>query len=672
MPERKTRKGKFWATLAGGAVVAAVGIGLIYFPSLGGGLARLSYDLPFVFRSQIPDELVMVYIDSKVKANLRAPIDQPLDLRYHTQLLEKLKQDGARLVLYDVLFDEPNQEPEVNKQFAEALRDHGSVVLVADYVKQVQGNVFMESPVPPTEVLATNAAGWGLARIALDRGDAAVRLLDPGAEAYPSASWVAARLLKAPAAEDERERFHPRWLNYYGPPSSFRWVNLDQALMENGLPRGFFRNKLVVVGTRPTVGVAEAQQDSFATPYSRLGKQDSFWWRSSGAEIHAVSLLNLLHGDWLEQLSTHLQLGLVLLWGLVAGAGLMLVRPWHAAWLAGTAVLLLFAAVVYLQFYRNIWWPWLVPAAAQTPVALVWSVGWQYALELRRRKRLRRAFAGYLSPHLADRIAEGEFDLSLGGKVVEATVMFTDLDGFTALSENLNPDEVSRILTTYFNQTTRGILEQEGTIIKYMGDAVMAVWGAPLPDPKQAERAVIAAWGMIQTGREEIAGRSLRTRIGINSGPVLAGNLGSDFRFDYAAIGDTTNTASRLESLNKQLATDILIAEATRQQLSRRIRTRALGRFRMAGKIQPVAIHEVLGVDPQPAEDLPWLSLFDEALRNFTGRKLDEAEKLLARVIELRGGQDGPSDFYLKQIIAARRNPPTGESWDGVAVISSK
>ncbi len=274
---------------------------------------------------------------------------------------------------------------------------------------------------------------------------------------------------------------------------------------------------------------------------------------------------------------------------------------------------------------------------------------------------------------MADRIADSEFDLSLGGKEVETTIMFTDLEDFTSMTETLPPEEVSRILTTYFTETTRAILEEDGTIIKYMGDAVLAVWGAPMPEPQHAERAVRAAWGMIQAGRKEIAGRSLRTRIGINTGKALAGNLGSDFRFDYAVIGDTTNTASRLEGLNKYFATDLLIGEATRKQLSGRIWTRALGRFLLAGKSQPVSVYEVLGVDSAPVEEPAWVTSFDAALRDFTQRRLDESEKHFRQVIKLRGGQDGPSEFYLKQITSSRAIAPSPErSWDGIIVILSK
>jgi adenylate cyclase len=309
--------------------------------------------------------------------------------------------------------------------------------------------------------------------------------------------------------------------------------------------------------------------------------------------------------------------------------------------------------------------------AVQAPIAVGWSVGWQYALESRRRKKLRQAFAGYLSPHLADRIANEDFDLSLGGKVVEATVMFTDLEGFTTWSEGLNPTEVSTILTTYFNQTTRGILKQEGTIIKYMGDAVMAVWGTPLPESKHAQRAVLAGWEMIQAGRTEIAGRILRTRVGINSGKVLAGNLGSDFRFDYAAIGDTTNLASRLEGLNKYLKTELLVSEATRQQLDSSIQTRALGQFLLAGKQKPVTVHEVFGVGALPEGPPEWVALFTQAMARFVAKELDAAEKLFEQVIAIRREHDGPSEFYLGQIAEARQTP-THTPWTGVISLSSK
>jgi adenylate cyclase len=249
--------------------------------------------------------------------------------------------------------------------------------------------------------------------------------------------------------------------------------------------------------------------------------------------------------------------------------------------------------------------------------------------------------------------------------------MFTDLEGFTKMSETLPPAEVSKILTTYFNQTTRVILEQEGTIIKYIGDAVMAVWGAPLADPKHAERAVLAAWGMSEAGKKEVAGRRLRTRLGVNTGIVLAGNLGSDFRFDYTLIGDTTNFAARLEGLNKYLGTDILISESTKAQLSDAIKLRFLGRFLVVGKKKSVGIYEVVGLAKDFPQEPGWLTTFNRALEHFTSRELNEAESLMREVIEMSGGKDGPAEFYLIEIAKARELPATAP-WDGTVKFDSK
>ncbi len=661
--ERRTA----WLGWLGGAALAVL-VGQLLLQSFGDGLARWSYDVPFPWMGEkVPDELVIVYLDTEIKAKLGEPTDQPLDRRYYIQLLDRLTADGARLVLFDILFDSPHPDAAVDVRFAEAMRRNGRVVLVGYVVHQFQENSVMTSSMPPTPVLAAAAAGWGLAEISPDPADQCVRILDTGSESVPSASWAAASILNAAITKQPETRREKRWLNYYCAPTLLKSVNLDQALNQDGLPDGYFRDRIVIVGARPRGGgIAGAEREEFKTPFTRYDT-------ASGPAIHALSLLNLQRGDWLTRLSFAQESALVLIWGILIGVALLRLRPLPAVLAAGVAFCAFALAAFWIQARYQVWFSWLVPAGAQTSVALVWSVGFQYLVESRRRRKLRRAFASYLSPYMADRIADSDFDLSLGGKEVEATIMFTDLEGFTSMTETLPPAEVSRILTSYFNETTRAILEQDGTIIKYMGDAVMAIWGAPVPEPRQAERAVLAAWGMIQAGRKEIAGRALRTRIGINSGKVLAGNLGSDFRFDYAAIGDTTNTASRLETLNKYFATDLLIAEATRKQLSGRIRTRALGRFLLAGKSQPVSVHEVLGVDPPPAEELPWVTSFAAALRHFTERKLDEAEQLFRQVIKLRGGQDGPSEFYLEQIIASRASaPPPDRPWDGIVAIASK
>ena len=655
----------YWGYLAGTALTILTGQLLLLW--IGAGLARRSYDLPFLLQRNAPEELVMVYLDSKVKANLGEPTGQPLSRRFYTRLVDKLKRDGARLICFDIIFDEPAEDAQIDADFAEAIRRHGRVVLVGDQVTQLQGNVSLKAPLPPTDVLAAAAAGWGVAQLDRPDPDYAIRRIDPGTEDYPAVSWVAASLLGAAVTKDPQNRFVERWLNYPCPPWMFRAVNLDHALDPDGLNPGFFQDKIVVVGARPAIGLPGAAREEWSNPYSLFGERFS-----SGAELHALSLLNLLRGDWLHRLGRAWEIGFVIFWGLIISFALVSLRPWNAAWVALVSGLLLAGTAAYVQLRHQLWWPWLIPAAAQTSVALFWSLGYQYGVEAWKRRQLRRAFGAYLSPYMADRIAESDFDLSLGGQEVEATVMFTDLEGFTQMSESLPPQEVSQILTTYFNRTTRAILEQDGTIIKYIGDAVMAVWGAPLSDPKHAERAVRAACGMIAAGRQEIAGRHLRTRIGVHTGLVLAGNLGSDSRFDYTLIGNTTNFASRLEGLNKYLGTDILISDATRQPAGHGFKVRPLGRFLVVGTSKAIGIHEVLGTVAQFADDLPWLAAFGRGLECFARRDFDQAESLMKEVLALRGGQDGPASFYLGLIARLRIEPPLEANWCGEVRLTEK
>jgi adenylate cyclase len=661
---RRHRKGIWLGWGLGAALAVLVGEALLL--PLGDGLARLSYDLPFLFsRTRVPDDLAMVYLDPRIKQNLGQPTDQPLDRRFYVRLLQRLKREGARLVFFDILFDNPSPAEVVDAQFAEAIRTHGRVVLVGYKIKEFQGNNVMTVPVPPITVLKEAAKGWGFAEISQDPADNSVRLLERGTEEFPAGGWVAASLLDPGTITDPEHR--QRWLNYVCRPTDLKAVNLDHALSD-GLPSEYFRDKIVVVGNRPgTGGIAGAERDEFATPYSRFHGP-----LSSGASIHAFTMLNLLHRNWLTRLDLWQEAVLVLCWGCLITAILLRFHPWLAL-IAGFGCFVVFGlGALFVHTNYHVWFGWMVPAAAQTAIAVIWSVGYQYVTEFRKRQRYRRAFAIHLSPYMADRIAESEYDLSLGGREVDATIMFTDLEGFTQMTEALPPTEVSKLLIAYFTETTQAILDQQGTIIKYIGDSVMAVWGAPMADPMPAERAVVAALGMRKSGEKEFEGRRLRTRIGINSGKVLAGNLGSEFRADYTCIGEATNFASRLEGLNKYLGTDVLISATTRRELSEKIQLRYLGRFVVAGKSVPVGVYEALGLasEFQPAPE--WLEAFARGLDSFTERNLDGAEKQMRRVLELRSGKDGPASFYLQEISKARTRTEDTKPWDGAVILDAK
>jgi adenylate cyclase len=652
-------------SLLGGLLVAMAG--WLLAPSM----ARLSYDLPFCLRwSGSFRNIVLVYVDENALQRYGGHNAASLDRRVQDRLLKRLTSEHARLVIYDFVFDFTNQPPEVDEVFGETIARNGKVVLGAteQRVQEIGTllNARADVVLAPVPALRRGAA-WGL--VDLEFGpDKIVRRLPSGTADYPSAAWVAARMLGAASAQHDDTRLTERWLNYYGPPGmdAIPYRSFERALEPAGVPAGYFTDKIVIVCPRshtPTIG---QMAEEFSTPYSRFGYSPA-----PGAEIHATALLNLIHNEWLTRVNYGWELLMVSILGIGLGAGLTRLQPWSALAVAAFFCILITFVAVYLQLTLHFWWSWLTPVAVQAPLALVWAVAAQYVLETRKRLRLRKAFGAYLSPEMAEQISQSNFDLSLGGKIVEATIMFTDLEGFTGISESLEPDQVSRLLTTYFNQTSKTVLQRNGTIIKYIGDAIMAVWGAPIPDPQQAEKAVLAAWEMVQAGRQEIAGHKLRTRVGIHSGRALAGNLGSDVRFDYTVIGDTTNCASRLESANKYFKTEILISEATRKQLSEAVRTRRLGLFRLAGRAEPIEIHEVLGPADRLTQSDQWVQVFEQAVACFCARKFDDAKNSFSQVTQMRGHADGPSQMYLEQIEAILKKPPA-DSWNGVVDLVSK
>ena len=659
--------GRALAMMSGGLLAVTIGLACLRF-SFAEPLARYSYDLPFILRSTLDThEVALVYLDDDSAKQLHQPVDSLWNRSLHISLLDRLAHDNARLVFYDIVFDEPAAEPGVDAAFADSIRRHGKVILGAALDKiERMGGVNKKTIAPPINPLRKAAAGWGILAFDPVDPDYGVREIFLGTSLVPTSTWKAAEVLGAKVTRESRENPVKRWINYYGPRNTFSSVNFAQALDSEGLPSGYFKDKIVLVGGRSAVSSSlHGARDEFATPYSTANHQFS-----PGLEIHATILLNLLRGEWLTRMSENWETIIIVVIGLVA-AGLSALRPPLAAILALSVAIAIACFACWFVWNQRIWFDWLVPVAVQIPLGLSWSVGSQYLLESRRRKQLRKAFGFYLSPQMADKIADSDFDLTPGGKVVEATVIFTDLENFTTLSEDIDPSEVSQILIAYFEQTTRCILENKGTIIKYIGDAVMAAWGAPINEPAHAIRAADAACDLRCLTELEVRGKKLRTRVGVNSGKVLAGNLGSSFRFDYTMIGDTTNFASRLESLNKYLSTQVLISDAVREQLGDKFITRRLGEFRVAGKTRSVIIHELLCRCDAESGERTWIRVFEQGLEGFRAGEFSKAHDLLNQTRHMRGGSDGPAEFYLRKIAAMEANGHPGD-WTGVVELTEK
>ena len=573
-------------------------------------LARLSYDLPFSLRSATDMPGVCIVSMNEKAAQELGQNPKDWDRAMHARLLRRLTREGARAVIFDIVFVKP--EP-ADDEFAKAIRENGRVILGGglDIVRDFTGdhNGLQEIVYPPTPDLRAAAAGWGLLSFYPIDSDYGIRRIYTGTEMVPTAMWLAATRLGAPLGDTPEVRAEPRWMNYYGPPRSFPSIGYDRAVTEGDQPDGFFKDQIVIVGGGTALSELSMSKDVFRNPYSLFG--DEF---SDGVEVHLTTLLNFIRGDFLRRLDPRKELCLALAIGLLLGGLLPLLRP-H---IAVAAALLTIAAIVVAAVWgvekRHVWFAWCIPAFVQAPLALTWAVGTRYFIEEKRRRALRDAFGHYLSPQMADRIADAEFDLAPGGEVVEATLLITDLEGFTPLSEELrNPELVLRVLTEYFTRTTTHILDGDGTIVNFVGDSVLAVWGAPLPDADHCRKAALAAWRLHESSHIEVDGHMLHTRVGLHTGSVLAGNVGSARRFDYTVIGDAVNFTSRLEGLNKHLGTSVLISDVLHRKLGGSFISRCVGEFRVVGKKESHVVHELLG----PAETIgkpAWLDPFARGL----------------------------------------------------------
>jgi adenylate cyclase len=645
-----------------GLVPGLLGFGALEWPLTAGLETRYGLDLLFKLRrtQPAPSGVVVVGIDDASYAELGLDPKAYWPRSRHADLVRTLVREGARAVAFDVLFDKPG-DPAEDAQFELALFDAGNVVLGSTVELTEDPRFRQVQLVEPHAPFAESAAAVAEVAVVPDP-DGVMRRAWLVPDDRPSLALAAYAL----ATHDESARATesgPRLIDYYGPPRTIPTVSLYQALdPAQYLPPEFFRDKLVFVGANQVAARSFAEsKDSFPTPFS--GGAVGYTY---GVEVHATLAANLLEGRHIEMLPEAAET--LLLFALALAATLVFVwlepRIGLVAFLAAELACL---AAAYLAFTRTgTWIPLVIPAAIQLPTAYVSGLAWYYLTTAREREKIRRAFSFYLSPEMIRRIADNPDSLRLGGEEVQGTAVFTDIAGFTSIAEKMTAHDTASMLNDYFSAITGKIFETGGTLIKYIGDAVFAIWGAPLPLDDHATRACLTALDMGRQSSGDGAAGRLVTRVGVHTGSMLVGNLGSSQRFDYTAIGDTVNLAARLESLNKAWGTRILISGETLAATDGALVVRALGRVRVVGRAEPVALYELLGANgaaTQPGATT--LELFDRALAGFTARRFDEAAAGFREVLALCGGQDGPSAFYLATLERYRTDPPP-PGWDGV------
>lgn len=602
-------------------------------------------------RSSLP--ITIVGIDDASMARIGKPWPWPRDL--HAQLVDRLARAGASVIAFDVVLVQDAAQDDA--ALAESIRSAGNVVLAADRGFTENAMVRQWHTITPAPRLLAAGAVAGVRAAALDE-DAVLRLVPDEDDAF----WrqVVRALVKARPGLVQEPALPPgAMLRYLGPARTFPYVPYHQVLDDTpALPADFFADQVVLVGrdVRATLSANSAQGDTYATPFLQTSRV-----LTPDVEIQATLVENALMGQALEPASTRWNMLVPVLTLLLAAPALVFWHPVRSGVALAALAVAVVAASVWLFAAQGIWQYTGLPLLALVMSFAIMGSG-AYWSERKRVSALRTAFGKYVSADLVDEIVANEGRLQLGGERRELTVLFCDLTGFTALCERLAPEAVAEVVNLYANEMTRVVMAHGGTVDKFIGDSVMAFWGAPLEDADHALHAVRAAIAMrdamevLQPRLGAIAGERLALRIGVHSGPAIVGNIGSNLRFEYTALGDTVNLASRLEGANKIYGTTILVSGSTAGLLRHRIGLRRVDRARVKGKQVAVDLFT-------PCNDTRVVQASEIAWSAYERRDWQAAAAEWSGLLAL-DPHDGVAAFLLRRLEQLEAASPPPE-WDG-------
>ena len=509
-----------------------------------------SVDARFALRGAQPppDELVVVEVDAATFVELQTQWPFPRSL--HARVIDRLSAAGARVIGYDVQFSEPT-DPEEDNALIESVARAGNVVLATTEVDdQGRGNVFGGADLREFNTRAGNAG------LPPDPGGVMRRTTFEvdGLETFGVAvaeEALGRQLSAKPASASD-------WIDFRGPPGTIRSVSFAHVL-NGSVDPSTFKNRIVVVGpSAPTL------QDVHSTSTAR----DELM---SGVELQANVIWTVLNDYPLRSPSPVFVALLIALFGFIAPVASIRLSFLTTILLALT-VALAFTVTTQLGFEQGVVIPFTYPMAALL-LSTVGAIGTHYSVAAFERARTRDIFSRFVPEEVVKQVlARTDRDLRLGAVDVVGTLMFTDLRGFTTFSERLEATLVIDVVNVYLSEMSEAILGHGGTLVSYAGDGIMAVFGAPIEQPDHADRAVAAGKEMLSVRlprvnefvRERGYGDGFRMGIGIHSGAFIAGNIGSERRLEYTAIGDTVNAASRIEGVTKGTRHMLLFSEATR------------------------------------------------------------------------------------------------------------
>lgn len=680
-----------------------------------GGLERVLLDFKKRLHAK-PDPVEAVVIVAIDESSLSAVRDAyrmswPWPREFHALVLDYLAGAGASRVVFDLLLDAPDRDrfdidsQSSDQRFVDALEATGIGVLAAHLepastcVRGLDEASAQVVPVRPLPAFAQAAAAVADARVVPDRDGVLRRVPLVGCDADGDAAaslavvtaWGATQPALQLAGMQPTAAINERWVPMHPPPNlelrwyanradtqrPFRMLRYSDVLTAavaalggrpspSNLDASVFGGAIVMIGAT-AAGLADVK----STP---TGAGASGQLPLTGVEVHATAATNLLAGQHVRHLPwVGVVVALVLVLALAAAGALH--SNMSIALLSALAVALLVDGVAHGLFR---WTGWALPSGLLMSASVVMAVaivGTRYVLERQQRQFIRNAFGRYVQGAVITQILRDPAQLELGGQQRELSVMFSDLAGFTSMSEAMTPHELVAFMNEYLGAMSDVIIETGGTLDKYIGDAIMAIWGAPVAQADHAIRAcraVVRQQHALARLHEDWAARGKPTpsaRFGVHSGDMVVGNVGGAQRFDYTVLGDNVNLGARLEPINSQYGTRAMISQATYDQLDGTFVCRELDRIVVKGRSQPVTVYELLDEAPNPvltgfARD------FGSCLNLYYGQRWAPATQAF-EAFQADYPQDRASALFIRRCADYAQNPPA-EDWNGAYVYTSK
>lgn len=613
------------------------------------------------------EDIVIVAIDNQ---SLQALGRWPWDRKTQAELIDKINDAEPLVIGVDVNFSE-NSNSESDQLLSEAIKKAGNVILPIESDLAVQdGEMLANNFLYSQEKISQSAMDFGITNTPPDADgifrSLPIKISDERGEEYKHFSEkIAEYYLK----QKNRNLLQPKLdrqgrmiVNYQGRPGTFFRVSaLD--VIRGRADAELLKNKIVLIGaTAPDLHDEQMTPVSYGVPMS-------------GVEVLANGINTLIDGKYLVKIPKATQILIII------GAALVISVIIASIRIGVATIVVLFVFLGYLIFSLLMFNHGKVYDLLFVGVAIslsyLSSLAVKYYFETKEKKYIKNTFSYYVSKDIINDLLANPKKIKLGGEEKEMTILFSDIRGFTTISEKLSPRELVELLNDYLTAMSDVIMSRRGVVDKYIGDAIMAFWGAPLEAKNHAELACQSALKMIKCLNEkkndwrEKYGVDLNIGIGLNTGKVVVGNMGSNQRFDYTVMGDSVNLASRLESITKQYGVRVVVSEFTYQPLKELFVWRYLDRVAVKGKQTGVKIYELVCELSELEDSIKkLLGAFSVALDYYNERQWSEAilefEKILSEF-----PSDAPAQVYLERAREFLNNPPAAD-WDGIYIMKTK